>query len=157
MNSEFEQSYMDKLKMKNIPPALRAAMEETAQEPKAEQAIPMVQISEENWNRLCRTVQQLQDLSMDLTAQRADLKASAESYAASMTKAAQEQTEASEKAIQKIANEATEQVGNASERASRIIERSIYRDEAIWFLRLALTFLPTILIFLLWLYVGLRM
>ena len=32
MNSEFEQSYMDKLKMKNIPPALRAAMEETAQE-----------------------------------------------------------------------------------------------------------------------------
>ena len=157
MNSEFEQSYMDKLKMKNTPPALRAAMEETAQETETEQEIPMVQISEEDWNRLCRAVQQLQDLSTDLTAQSADLKASAESYAASMAKAAREQTEASEKAIQKIANEAMGQVGKASEKASRIIERSIYRDEAIWFLRLALTFLPTILIFLLWLYVGLRM
>ena len=139
MNSEFEQSYMDKLKMKNIPPALRAAMEETAQETEMEQEIPMVQISEENWSRLCRTVQQLQDLSMDLTAQRADLKASAVSYADSMTKAAQEQTEASKNAIQKIANEAMGQVGNASENASRIIKRSIYRDEAIWFLRLAST------------------
>ena len=157
MNSESEQSYMDKLKMKNIPPALRAAMEETAQEPEMDQEIPMVQISEEDWNRLYKAIQQLQDLSMDLTAQKVNLKASAESYAASMTKAAQEQTETSEKAIQKIANEATKQVGNASERASRIIERSICRDEAIWFLRLALTFLPTILIFLLWLYVGLRM
>ena len=157
MNSEFEQSYMDKLKMKNIPPALRAAMEETVQETEAEQTIPTVQISAEEWNRLCRAVQQLQELSMDLAKQKADLKASAESYATSMTKAAQEQTEASEKAIQQIADEAMGQVGNASERASRIIERSIYRDEAIWFLRLALTFLPTILIFLLWLYVGLRM
>ena len=157
MSSEFEQSYMDKLKMKNTPPALRAAMEETTQETEAEQAIPMVQISEEDWNRLYKAIQQLQDLSMDLTARRVNLKASAESYAASMTKAAQEQTETSKNAIQKIANEATEQVGNASENASRIIKRSIYRDEAIWFLRLALTFIPTILIFLLWLYVGLRM
>ena len=126
MNSEFEQSYMDKLKMKNTPPALRAAMEETAQETETEQEIPMVQISKEDWNRLCRAVQQLQDLSMDLTAQRADLKASAESYAASMTKVAREQTEASEKAIQKIANEATEQVGNASENASRKSSKQIF-------------------------------
>ena len=77
MNSEFEQSYMDKLKMKNIPPALRAAMEETAPEPEAEQAIPMVQISEEDWNRLCKTICQLQDLSMDLANRKADWKASA--------------------------------------------------------------------------------
>ena len=157
MNSESGQSYMDKLKMKNIPPALRAAMEETAPEPEAEQEIPMVQISEEDWNRLCKTICQLQDLSMDLANRKADWKASADSYAASMAKAAWEQTETSKNAIQKMANEATEQVGNASEKASRIIERSIYRDEAIWFLRLALTFIPTILIFLLWLHVGLRM
>ena len=157
MNSESGQTYMDKLKMKNIPPALRTAMEEPEQEPEAEQEIPTVQISEEDWNRLCQAAQQLQALSMDLARQNANMKTSAENYASAMTKAAQEQTDSSEKAIQKIANEATKQVGNASERASRIIERSIYRDEAIWFLRLTLTFLPTILIFLLWLYVGLRM
>ena len=87
MNSESEQSYMDKLKMKNIPQALRAAMEETAQEPEAEQEIPMIQISEEDWNRLCQAVQQLQALSMDLARQNANMKTSAENYASAMTKA----------------------------------------------------------------------
>ena len=96
MNSGSGQSYMDKLKARNIPPALQEAMEETAPEPKVEQEIPMVQISAEEWMRLSET-------------------------------------------IRKIANEATEQVGKASEKASEVIDRRIHRDEAIWFLRLALT------------------
>ena len=115
----------------------------------------MVQISAEEWNRLCETIRQMQGLSRDLTAQKADLKASAESYATVMKKAAQEQAEASAKAIRKIANEATEQVGKASEKASEVIDRRIRRDEALWWLRLALTALPTILVLLLWARVGL--
>ena len=117
----------------------------------------MVQISAEEWMRLSETIRRMEALSAQLSAQKADLKASAESYATVMKKAAQEQTEASAKAIRKIANEATEQVGKASEKASEVIDRRIHRDEAIGFLRLAPTFIPTILIFLLWVYVGLRM
>ena len=153
MNSGSGQSYMDKLKARNIPPALQEAMEETA----PEQEIPMVQISAEEWMRLTETLHRMEALSADLTAQKADLKTSAESYATVMKKAAEAQKEATEKALHKIAREATEQVGKASEKASEVIDRRIRRDEAIWFLRLAITFIPPILILLLWGYVGLRM
>ena len=144
---------MDKLKARNIPPALQEAMEETA----TEQEIPMVQISAEEWMRLTKTIHRMEALSADLTAQKADLKTSAESYATVMKKAAEAQKEATEKALHKITKEATEQVGKASARASEVIDRRIRRDEAIWWLRLAITFIPPILILLLWVYVGLRM
>ena len=157
MNSGSGQSYMDKLKARNIPPALQEAMEETAPEPKVEQEIPMVQISAEEWMKLNEAVRRMEALSAQLSAQKADLKASAESYATVMKKAAQEQTEASAKAIQKIANEATEQVGKASEKASEVIDRRIRRDEALWWLRLALTAVPMLLVLLLWVHVGLQM
>ena len=153
MNSGSGQSYMDKLKARNIPPALQEAMEETA----PEQEIPMVQISAEEWMRLTETVHQMEALSADLSAQKADLKTSAESYTTVMKKAAEAQKEATEKALNKITREATEQVGKASERASEVIDRRIRRDEALWWLRLAITFIPPILILLLWVYVGLRM
>ena len=157
MNSGSGQSYMDKLKARNIPPALQEAMEETAPEQMVEQEIPMVQISAEEWMRLSETLHRMEALSADLTAQKADLKASAESYTTVMKKAAEAQKEATEKALHKITREATEQVGKASVRASEVIDRRIRRDEAIWFLRLAITFIPPILILLLWVYVGLRM
>ena len=153
MNSGSGQSYMDKLKARNIPPALQEAMEETA----PEQEIPMVQISAEEWMRLSETLHRMEALSADLTAQKADLKTSAESYATVMKNAAEAQKEATEKALDKITREATEQVGKASARASEVIDRRIRRDEARWFLRLAITFIPPILILLLWVYVGLRM
>ena len=153
MNSGSGQSYMDKLKARNIPPALQEAMEETT----PEQEIPMVQISAEEWMRLSETVRRMEALSADLTAQKADLKTSAESYATVMKKAAEAQKEATEKSLNKISREATEQVGKASERASEVIDRRLRRDEAIWFLRLAITFIPPILILLLWVYVGLGM
>ena len=153
MNSGSGQSYMDKLKARNIPPALQEAMEETA----TEQEIPMVQISAEEWMRLTETLHRMEALSAQLSAQKADLKASAESYAAVMKKAAEAQKEATEKALRKVTTEAAEQVGKASERASEVIDRRIRRDEAIWWLRLAITFIPPILILLLWVYVGLRM
>ena len=144
---------MDKLKARNIPPALQEAMEETA----PEQEIPMVQISAEEWMQLTETLHRMEALSADLTAQKADLKTSAESYATVMKNAAEAQKEATEKALHKITREATEQVGKASARASEVIDRRIRRDEAIWFLRLATTFIPPILILLLWVYVGLGM
>ena len=153
MNSGSGQSYMYKLKARNIPPALQEAMEETA----PEQEIPMVQISAEEWMRLTETLHRMEALSADLTAQKADLKTSAESYATVVKKAAEAQKEATEKALNKISREATEQVGKASERASEVIDRRLRRDEAIWFLRLTITFIPPILILLLWVYVGLRM
>ena len=122
-----------------------------------EQTVPMVQISTEEWMRLTETLHRMEALSADLTAQKADLKTSAESYVTVMKKAAEAQKEATVKALDKITREATEQVGKASARASEVIDRRIRRDEAIWFLRLAITFIPPILILLLWVYVGLRM
>ena len=153
MNSGSGQSYMDKLKARNIPPALQEAMKETA----PEQEIPMVQISAKEWMRLTEALHRMEALSADLTAQKADLKTSAESYATVMKKAAEAQKEATETALHKVTKEATEQVGKASARASEVIDRRTRRDEAIWFLRLAITFIPPILILLLWVYVGLRM
>ena len=155
MNSRSGQSYMDKLKARNIPPALQEATEETAPEQMVEQEIPMVQISAEEWMRLSETVRRMEALSAQLSAQKADLKASAESYATVMKKAAEAQKEATETALHKVTKDAAEQVGKASERASKVIDRRIIRDEAIWWIRLALTALPTILVLLLWARVGL--
>ena len=156
MNSGSGQSSMDKLKAMNMPLAIQQAMqEETAPEQMVEQEIPMVQISAEEWMKLNEAVRRMEALSAQLSAQKADLMASAESYATVMKKAAQEQTEASAKAIRKIANEATEQVGKASEKAAEVIDRRIRRDEALWWLRLALTAVPMLLVLLLWVHVGL--
>ena len=155
MNSGSGQSYMDKLKARNIPPVLQEAMEETASEPQAVQTIPTVQISVEEWKRLTEAVRRMEALSAELSAQKADLKASAESYATVMKKAAEAQKEATETALRKVTKEASEQVGKASERASKVIDRRIRRDEALWWLRLALTAVPMLLVLLLWARVGL--
>ena len=157
MNSGSGQSYMDKLKARNIPPALKEAMEETAPEEMVEQEIPMVQICAEEWMKLNEAVRRMEALSAELSAQKAVLSSEASRYTEKMMKAAEAQKEATEKALDKITREATEQVGKASARASEVIDRRIRRDEAIWFLRLAITFIPPILILLLWVYVGLRM
>ena len=146
MNSGSGQSYMDKLKARNIPPALQEVMEETAPEQMVEQEIPMVQISAEEWMKLNEAVLRMEALSAELSAQKAVLSSEASRYTERMMKAAE---------AQKEAKEAAEQVGKASERASEVIDRRIRRDEALWWLRLALTALPTILVLLLWARVGL--
>ena len=151
MNSGSGQSYMDKLKARNIPPALQEAMEETA----PEQEIPMVQIGAEEWMKLTEAVRRMEALSAELSAQKAILSSEASKYTERMMKAAEAQKEATETALRKVTKEATEQVGKASEKASEVIDRRIIRDEAIWWIRLALTALPTILVLLLWARVGL--
>ena len=75
MNSESGQSYMDKLKAKNIPPKLQS--EEPAE------TIPTVQISRKEWVRLMEAMQRLIVLSADLKEQRASLKQEAKSSACS--------------------------------------------------------------------------
>ena len=157
MNSGSGQSYMDKLKARNIPPALQEAMEETVPEPKVEQEIPMVQISAEEWMRLSETIRRMEALSAQLSAQKAVVASEASRYTERMMKAAETQKEATEKALHKITREATEQVGKASEKASEVIDRRIRRDEALWWLRLALTAVPMLLVLLLWVHVGLQM
>ena len=155
MNSGSGQSYMDKLKARNIPPALQEAMEETAPEQMVEQEIPMVQISAEEWMKLNEAVRRMEALSAELSAQKAVLSSEASRYTERMMKAAEAQKEATETALHKVTKAATEQVGKASEKASEVIDRRIRRDEALWWLRLALTALPTILVLLLWARVGL--
>jgi len=155
MNSGSGQSYMDKLKARNIPPALQEAMEETAPEQMVEQEIPMVQISAEEWMKLNEAVRRMEALSAELSAQKAVLSSEASRYTERMMKAAEAQKEATETALHKVTKEAAEQVGKASEKATEVIDRRIIRDEAIWWLRLALTALPTILVLLLWARVGL--
>ena len=151
MNSGSGQSYMDKLKARNIPPALQEAMEETA----PEQEIPMVQISAEEWMKLTEAVRRMEALSAELSAQKAVLSSEASRYTERMMKAAEAQKEATETALHKVTKEATEQVGKASEKASEVIDRRIRRDEALWWLRLALTAVPMLLVLLLWARVGL--
>ena len=157
MNSGSGQSSMDKLKAKNMPLAIQQELQEELQAEQTEQEIPMVQISAEEWMKLNEAVRRMEALSAELSAQKAVLSSEASKYTERMMKAAEAQKEATEKALRKVTTEAAEQVGKASARASEVIDRRIRRDEAIWFLRLALTFIPTILIFLLWVYVGLRM
>ena len=155
MNSGSGQSYMDKLKARNIPPALQEAMEETAPEQMLEQEIPMVQISAEEWMKLNEAVRRMEALSAELSAQKAVLSSEASKYTEKMMRAAQEQKEAAEKALRKVTTEAAEQVGKASEKAAEVIDRRIRRDEALWWLRLALTAVPMLLVLLLWVRVGL--
>ena len=157
MNSGSGQSYMDKLKARNIPAALQEAMEETAPEQMVEQEIPMVQISAEEWMKLNEAVRRMEALSAELSAQKAVLSSEASRYTERMMKAAEAQKEATEKALRKVTTEAAEQVGKASEKASEVIDRRIRRDEALWWLRLALTAVPMLLVLLLWVHVGLRM
>ena len=144
---------MDRFKAMNMPQAIQEELLKEAQE----QTVPMVEISAEDWMRLTETVHRMEVLSAELSAQKAVLSSEASRYTEKMMKAAEAQKEATEKALDKITREATEQVGKASARASEVIDRRIRRDEAIWFLRLAITFIPPILILLLWVYVGLRM
>ena len=151
MNSGSGQSYMDKLKARNIPPALQEAMEETA----PEQGIPMVKISTEEWMKLNEAVRRMEALSAELSAQKAVLSNEVSWYTERMMKAAEAQKEATEAALLKVTKEAAEQVGKASEKASEVIDRRIRRDEALWWLRLALTAVPVLLVLLLWAHVGL--
>ena len=146
---------MDKLKARNIPPSLQEAMEETAPEQMVEQEIPMVQISAEEWMKLNEAVRRMEALSAELSAQKAVLSSEASRYTERMMKAAEAQKEATEAALHKVTKEAAEQVGKASEKAAEVIDRRTIRDEAIWWIRLALTALPTILVLLLWARVGL--
>ena len=157
MNSGSGQSYMDKLKAMNMPQAIQQAMQEEQQEEQTEQEIPMVQISAEEWMRLSETVRRMEALSAELSAQKAVLSSEASKYTEKMMRAAEEQKEATEKALRKVTTEAAEQVGKASEKASEVIDRRIRRDEALWWLRLALTAVPMLLVLLLWVRVGLGM
>ena len=142
-----EQNYMDKLKAKNTPAALRQ-QQETPQ-------VPMVQISAEDWEKLQALLKEMRLTSGQMASQDRGYLSVAMEYKRTMLAAAQEQTEASKKAIEKLTKEAMEQVGRASDRASRVINRQMFRDEAIWWLRLALTAIPMILVLLLWARVGL--
>ena len=157
MNSGSGQSSMDKLKAKNMPLAIQQAMQEEQQEEQTEQEIPMVQISAEEWIRLSETIRRMEALSAQLSAQKAVVASEASKYTEKMMRAAEEQKEATEKALRKVTTEAAEQVGKASARAAKVIDRRIRRDEAIWWLRLALTAVPMLLVLLLWVHVGLQM
>ena len=88
-------------------------------------------------------------------AQKAEVANKTSKYTEKMMRAAEEQKEATETALHKITREATEQVGKASEKAAEVIDRRIRRDEALWWLRLALTAVPMLLVLLLWARVGL--
>ena len=157
MNSGSGQSSMDKLKAMNMPLAIQQAMQEEQQEEQTEQEIPMVQISAEEWMRLSETIRRMEALSAQLSAQKAVGASEASKYTEKMMRAAEEQKEATEKALRKVTTEAAEQVGKASEKASEVIDRRIRRDEALWWLRLALTAVPMLLVLLLWVHVGLQM
>ncbi len=136
----------------NLPYEKRSSLEDLMQmnEPQA----PTVQISEADWIRLSETLRMVEETAEREKAARAAMVAAGEEYLAAMKKAATEQTEAAKEAIREIAEQAGQQVGNASAKCSRAIERRTIREEFLWWFRLLCMALPTVLILLLAAYMG---
>ncbi len=125
--------------------------EETAETPAP---IPTVSIPEADWTRLQQTIKQLESLAVLESTERRMISVDVEKYLSAMKKAALEQSEAAKEAIRKLTETSERLVGNASEKASRAIERRAIRDEFLWWLRLLLMALPAILILALSVYMG---
>ena len=125
-------------------------------EKETEEEIPTVQIGVAEWDELIASVNRLEEVSVELKAQKAAFAAEAGKYAEQITRAIQAQNEATAAAIRKISEEASEQVGKASEKASKVICRRSIRDDALWWLRMAYAAIPMLLTLLLWAYVGLK-
>lgn len=111
---------MDKLKARNIPPALQEAMEETAPEQMVEQEIPMVQISAEEWMKLNEAVRRMEALSAELSAQKAVLSSEASRYTERMMKAAEAQKETTETALHKVTKEAANRLGKRARKLQKL-------------------------------------
>ena len=115
---------------------------------------PTVSITEADWTRLQQTIKRLETLTLTEKTEQKALTEAGEKYLSAMKKAALEQSEAAKEAIRKLTETSERLVGNASEKASRAIERRTIRDEFLWGLRLALMALPTLLILALSVYMG---
>ena len=115
---------------------------------------PTVSIPEADWTRLQQTIKQLESLAVLESTERRMISVDGEKYLSAMKKAALEQSEAAKEAIRKLTETSERLVGNASEKASRAIERRTIRDGFLWGLRLALMALPTLLILALSVYMG---
>lgn len=116
--------------------------------------IPTVSIAEADWTRLQQTIKQLESLAVLESTERRMISVDGEKYLSAMKKAAEEQSEAAKEAIRKLTETSEKLVGNASEKASRAIERRTIRDEFLWGLRLALMALPMIIVLALSVYMG---
>ena len=116
--------------------------------------IPTVSNTEADWTRLQQTIKQLESLAVLESTERRMISVDGEKYLSAMKKAALEQSEAAKEAIRKLTETSERLVGNASEKASRAIERRTIRDGFLWWLRLLLTALPAILILALSVYMG---
>ena len=116
--------------------------------------IPTVQIPEADWTRLQQTIKQLESLAVLESTERMMISMDGGKYLSAMKKASEAQTESAAKAIRTIAENAEERVGKVSEKASRAIERRAIRDEFLWWLRLLLMALPTVLVLCLAVYLG---
>ena len=136
----------------NLPYEKRSSLEDLMR--MNEPQTPTVQISEADWIRLSETLRMVEETAEREKAARAAMVAAGEDYLAAMKEAATEQTEAAKKAIREIAEQAGQQVGNASAKCSRAIERRTIREEFLWWFRLLCMALPTVLILLLAAYMG---
>ena len=115
---------------------------------------PTVSIMEADWTRLQQTLRQLESLAVLESTERRMISVDGEKYLSAMKKAALEQSEAAKEAIRKLEETSEKLVGSASEKASRAIERRTIRDGFLWWLRLLLMALPTLLILALSVYMG---
>lgn len=115
---------------------------------------PTVQISEEEWTRLGAMLERMETLAVREETARTTMTKAGEEYLSAMKQAVLEQTRTAKEAIQAIAQNAERQVGSASAKASRAIERRTIREEFLWWFRLLCMALPTILVLLLAAYMG---
>ena len=132
--------------------SLEDFMTEETTEPPA--TTPTVSIPEADWTKLQQTLRQLELLAVLESTERRMISVDGEKYLSAMKKAAEEQSEAAKEAIRKLTETSERLVGNASEKASRAIERRTIRDGFLWWLRLLLMALPTVLVLCLAVYLG---
>ena len=140
----------------NSPSGARDSLDELMKknQPKQTQEPNTVQISEEEWSRLSALLRRMEELIQEEQTERKTLTDTGDKYLSAMKKASEAQTESAAKAIRTIAENAEERVGKVSEKASRAIERRTSRDGFLWWLRLLLMALPTVLVLCLAVYLG---
>ena len=112
--------------------------------------LPTVQITEEDWTALEQTIAEIETVTKALQVATKDLTAATAEH----KKVMQELEEQTKKSMSKIENTATSMLGRLNADATSRINRRAELDDSLWWLRLLLTALPTVLVLLLAVYLG---
>ncbi len=115
-----------------------------------DEEIPMVQITEEDWVAMAQTIAEIKAATTALTNATKELTAATKEQ----RKAMRELGDQTKKSVSQIENTATSMLGKLNENATSRAKRRAELEDSLWWLRLLLTALPTVLVLLLAVYLG---